>query len=244
MRVAAASSGNRIALTVSDDGRGIDTDAVRRAAEVRGADVDPLGIADPLEVIFAPGVSTAKSVSDVSGRGVGLDAVAAVVAELGGEIRVESRKGAGATFTIELPTTLVMLSAFLVEAAGWTYAVDVNQLVELGLVERGSIERGGHSVTWRDADLPYFELSQLVHASDDPWTREGRVPCLIARNGTTHAVIAVDRLVGERDVIVKSFGRHAALLRGVNGAIDLEDDRVALLIDLPALIGEVAAAAR
>ena len=247
VRVAAASSGNRIALTVSDDGRGIDAEAVASAARSRG--VDSFGVASPIDVIFAPGVSTAETVSGVSGRGVGLDAVAAVVSEFGGEIRVDSRPGLGATFTVELPTTLVLLSAFLVEAAGWTYAVDVNQLVELGLVEPGavesvSLERGGQVVTWRDADLPYFELSQLVHASVDPWTREGRVPCLIARNGATQAVIAVDRFVGERDVIVKSFGRHAAALTGVNGAIDLEDDRVALLIDLPALIGEVTAAAR
>ena len=70
------------------------------------------------------------------------------------------------------------------------------------------------------------------------------MPCLIARNGATQAVIAVDRFVGERDVIVKSFGRHAAALKGVNGAIDLEDERVALLIDLPALIGEVTSPAR
>ncbi len=249
VRVAAASSGNRIALTVSDDGRGIDEEAVVLAARSRGVDVESFGIASPIDVIFAPGVSTAESVSGVSGRGVGLDAVASVISELGGEIRVESRTGLGATFTVELPTTLVLLSAFLVEAAGWTYAVDVNQLVELGLVEPGavesdSIERGGQLVSWRDADLPYFELSQLVHAGVDPWTREGRVPCLIARNGVTQAVIAVDRFVGERDVIVKSFGRHSAVLKGVNGAIDLEDERVALLIDLPALIGEVTSAAR
>lgn len=236
VRVIAESSGNRIALQISDDGRGIDVESVRRAAAELGAPAATDVGSDPLDLIFVPGVSTADGVTDVSGRGVGLDAVAAVIGELGGEIRVESEPGRGTTFTIELPTTLVMLSAFLVEAAGWTYAVDVNQLVELGLVDTSSID--GPSVTWRDDALPFFALADLVRAEGEPWQSVGRVPCLIARHGHSHAAIAVDRFVGERDVIVKSFGRHATALRGISGAIDLEDRSVALLIDLPALIEE------
>lgn len=243
IRIAAESSGNRIALTVADDGRGIDGEAVRLAAEARGVVTTAAGSRRPLDMIFSPGVSTAAGVSGISGRGVGLDAVAAVVAELGGEIRVETELGKGTIFTLELPTTLVVLSAFLVEAGGWTYAVDVNQLVELGLVETESHD-GRRRVRWRDGELDYHELVDLVRAGGDPWRREGRVPCLIARNGSSQAVIAVDRFLGERDVIVKSLGRYAPALRGVSGAIDLEDDRIALLIDLPSLIGEEALAAR
>ncbi len=238
VRLSAESSGNRIALHISDDGRGVDVASVRRAAAALGLESATASRSDPLDLIFAAGVSTAPSVTDVSGRGVGLDAVAAVIGELGGEIRVVSETGRGTTFTIELPTTLVTLSAFLVEAAGWTYAVDVNQLVELGIVEDGAVDPNGPSVAWRDGALPFFTLSGLVRAAGDQGHPGNRIPCLIARSGNSRTAIAVDRFVGERDVIVKSLGRHAPALRGVSGAIDLEDSGVALLVDLSELIEE------
>lgn len=244
LRIAAESSGNRIALTISDDGRGIDVDAVRQAARERGVDDATLEAVSPLSLIFTPGLSTAARVTGLSGRGVGLDAVASVVADLGGEIRVDSEPGRGTMFTIELPTTLVMLPAFLVEASGWTYAVDVNQLVELCMLEPGLTDRATQTIGWRDELLPFYRLSDLVRTGDAPWQEIGRIPCLIARHGHSQAAIAVDRFVGERDVIVKSFGRHAATLRGVSGAIELEDRQVALLIDLPELIGEEALVSR
>jgi len=241
--VTAAASGNRVVLTVRDDGRGIDVEAIRRAATARGIDPGSAGSDRILDVLFTPGFTTAAEVSAVSGRGVGLDAVAATVAQLGGRIRVSTDAGLGASFTLELPTTLVMLSAFIVEAAGWSYAVDVNQLVELGLVERTAIDAGRRRISWRDAEIPYFELAALARAQPGTWAGGPRVPCLIARAGGQTSAIGVDRLVGEREVIVKSFGRNAPTLRGVTGAVDLEDDRIALCVDLSALIEEDARAA-
>jgi two-component system chemotaxis sensor kinase CheA len=185
-------------------------------------------------------VSTADSVSAVSGRGVGLDAVASAVAGLGGEVHVESAPGRGTTLTLTLPTTLVMVSAFLVEAGGATYGVDVNQISELALVDPASVQlvKDGAAVVWRDETMPFYRLSSLVRSSAEPWDRPGSLQCVIVRLGDRLAAVSVDRFVDEREVVVKSLGRHARALRGVSGAVDLEAGRVALMIDLPALVAE------
>src|SRR5262249_18077455 len=144
------------------------------------------------------------------------------------------------TFTLTLPTTLVLASVFLVEAGGAAYAVDVNQLTEVGFVDPATVEltKDGAAIAWRDERIPFLRLASLVHASGGAWEPPGRLPCLIVRFGERLAAVAVDRFVGEREVIVKSLGRHARAIRGVSGAIDVEDSRVALLIDVPALVGE------
>jgi two-component system chemotaxis sensor kinase CheA len=232
--VSAESDGNRVVITVSDDGAGIDLDAIRAAAARRQLEEE----ANPLDVIFQPGFTTAEAVSAISGRGVGLDAVAAAIADLGGEVTVQSQLGSGTTFRLRVPTTLVMISVFLVEVGGTPYAIDVNQLSELGIVERASVNGGGERrrVQWRDASLPIVELDSLVggHASH----RDARAQCLITSAGDRQAAIVVDRFVGEQEAIVKSLGRYGPRLRGVSGAIDLEGGRVALLLDLPTLLAE------
>jgi two-component system chemotaxis sensor kinase CheA len=234
----AESSGSRVVISVSDDGRGIDPEALRRA----GAAAEPPAFGGALDVIFQPGFSTAGAVSPISGRGVGLDAVASAARELGGEVSVESEPGRGATFRLTLPTTLVMVSAFFVDAGGLSYAVDVNHLSELGLVEAPC---GGDGeprvVAWREERLPFLDLAAVLGLST-PVPRKGKVPCLIVRAGGRLLAVAVDRFVDEREVIVKSLGRYGRELRGVNGAIDLEGGRVALLLDLPALVVQEARA--
>lgn len=226
--------GNRVAIAVEDDGRGLDTEALGRAAAERG--IEGVG----LDVAFQPGVSTATSVSEISGRGVGLDAVAGAVAALGGEVSGTSEPGRGTVFELTLPTTLVMVSAFFVESGGEIYAVDVNQIAELALVDPAAVVVGKISptITWRDAAIPLFVLAHLVGAQGDAWERQRRIPCVVARLGDRLAAIAVDRFITEREAVVKSLGSHAPRLRGVAGAVDVEAGRVALLIDLPALVGE------
>jgi len=177
-------------------------------------------------------------VSEISGRGIGLDAVAAAIAELGGEIAVESQRGRGTTITLTLPTTLVMTSAFFVEVGGLPYAVDVNQLSEVCFVDPSDVSEG--CIVHRSTPLRLVDLATALAipgARTSPLRRD-RIPCLVARAGDRKTALAVDRFVGEREVIVKSLGRYGPRLRGVNGAIDLEGGRVALLIDVPALVAE------
>jgi two-component system chemotaxis sensor kinase CheA len=226
--------GNRVAVSVEDDGRGVDAEALARVAGERG--VGESG----LDAVFRPGVTTAGGVTEISGRGVGLDAVAVAVAALGGDVEVSSEPGRGTTFTLTLPTTLVMVSAFFVEAGGETYAVDVNQIAELTLVEPEQVVVGkkGPSVSWRDTSIPLYIFTNLVGAGGDAWERTGRLPCVVARLGDRLAAIAVDRFIAEREAVVKSLGSHAPRLRGISGAVDVEGGRVALLVDIGALVVE------
>ncbi len=233
--------GNRVALIVRDDGAGIDVGAVRRAANAQGLAAD-----ESIEAIFAPGVSTAGAVTEVSGRGVGLDAVAAVVAALGGTIAVETERGKGTTFVILLPTTLVMLSVFLVEAAGGLYAIDVNQIGELASLDATYVERAvqatpadcGHVVEWRGESVRLYRLAELVGSDAPSKSSSGVVQCVTVRIWDRDVALSVDRLVGEREAIVKTVGRYMPVLKGVNGAIDIEGGRIALLLDIPGLIAE------
>lgn len=230
VRLRAEPFGNRVRITVADDGPGIDTRAVRRAARERGIALMS-GEERVIDAIFEPGLSTAETIDAVSGRGVGLDVVAAVARELGGEISVETEPGRGTSFHVTVPSTLVMISAVFVEAAGATYAIDVNQIDELAFHD----EPGARRLAWRDGELALHDLARLVRAGEST-ARRGRRPCLIARAGERRVAVAVDRFVGQREVIVKSLGRYAARLEGIAGAIDLEGGRVALLIDLAALV--------
>jgi two-component system chemotaxis sensor kinase CheA len=230
VRLRAEPFGNRVRITVADDGPGIDTRAVRRAARERGIALMS-GEERVIDAIFEPGLSTAETIDTVSGRGVGLDAVAAVARELGGEISVESEPGRGTSFHVTVPSTLVMISAVFVEAAGAIYAIDVNQIDELAFHD----VPGARRLAWRDGELALHDLARLVRAGEST-ARRGRRPCLIARAGERRVAVAVDRFAGQREVIVKSLGRYAAQLEGVAGAIDLEGGRVALLIDLAALV--------
>jgi len=234
----AESSGSRVVISVTDDGRGLDAGAILRAAAERGLEVP----ADPLSLIFEPGFSTAREVSSVSGRGVGLDAVAASVRAFGGDVGVASEPGRGSTFSLNLPTTLVLVSAFLVEAGGFPYAVDVNHLSELGLVERAAVSdsAGRRTVPWRGERLPFVSMAEMLNLPPRPEAGP-RLPCLIARAGDRLAAVAVDRFVEERETLVKTLGRFGPRLKGVTGAIDLEGGRVALLLDMPGLLAGQAA---
>jgi two-component system, chemotaxis family, sensor kinase CheA len=243
--IRAEPAGSRVVVSVSDDGAGIDFEGILRAAAERGIAAPDGDVADPIDLIFQSGVSTAARVSSVSGRGVGMDAVAAAVAELGGEIAVETARGVGTTVRLTLPTTLVMASAFFVEVAGLPYAVEVNQLSELCYVDPSDIgeDEGVSRVEWRATSMPFVDLAAALGVSDG--LRESRlrgaterIPCLVARAGERHAALAVDRFVGEREVIVKSLGRYGPSIRGVNGAVDLEGGRVALLLDIAMLMTE------
>jgi two-component system, chemotaxis family, sensor kinase CheA len=237
----AESAGSRVVVSVSDDGAGIDFDAVRRAAAERGVSAPNGTLADPIDLIFQSGVSTAARVSSISGRGVGMDAVAAAVAELGGEIAVETLRGSGTTVRLTVPTTLVMASAFFVEVGGFPYAVHVDQLSELCYIDPSDIgEEGGvRRVVWRSAAMPFVDLATALDAPVSADAREKRrIPCLVARAGERRAALAVDRFVGEREVIVKSLGRYGPFIPGITGAVDLEGGRVALLLDIAMLMTE------
>ncbi|HYV04786.1 MAG TPA: chemotaxis protein CheW [Blastocatellia bacterium] len=259
IKIEASLEGTRAKVAVSDDGRGIDPVAVRNRAIQAGLITldDSLTNEETIRLILRPGFSTADQISAVSGRGVGLDAVERTIHELGGEILISSEKGKGARFEFLLPTTLVMLSAFLVRAGDWRYAINVGQILELLYVSPEEIQGrdGKRSIAWRDSTIPLVELKYLLglggarvfhqtpgdNGVNGKRTQAGtngslRVPVFITRAAERTVGVAVERFEEQREIIVKSLGSLGKLIKGVTGAVDLEGGDVALVLDLPSLL--------
>lgn len=234
----ASLEGTRAIIAISDDGRGIDPDQVRRRAIQMGAIASNqrLSQKDTLRLIFLPGFSTASEVSAVSGRGFGLDAVERTMHELGGEIRVSSQKGRGSRFELIVPTTLLMISAFIVRVVRWRYAINVGQIEELIYVHPGEISGRNErlSINWRGMRIPFVELSQLIGL--EPMIRHDKIPTIVTRVAERKVAVAVERFEGQREIIVKSLGKLARKIKGVVGATDLEGGDVALVLDIPSLV--------
>jgi two-component system chemotaxis sensor kinase CheA len=254
IRIEAALEGARAVISITDDGRGIDVEAVRRRALEAGliSESDQLSEPEILALVFRPGFSTADHVSAVSGRGVGLDAVGRTIHELGGEVRVASEPGNWARFEIAVPTTLVMISAFIVTAGGWSYAINVNQIIELCYAETDEIlgRDGRRCIMWNGVTVPLVELGYLLGLGgarvlhDTPGAdlragaanESGRVPLLITRAADRTVAVAVEGFQKQREIIVKSLGSIGSRLKGVIGGVDLEGGEVALVLDLPSLL--------
>lgn len=260
VRIEAFSEGSRVVLRVSDDGRGVDSGLVARAAVERGLVAPGARVSDEqaLRLIFRPGFSTAARASLVSGRGVGLEVVEHAVEAAGGEVRVRSVRGRGTTFELRLPTTLALLASLVVRSAGHVYCVDAARVVATGHVERSDIEVEGAPKTlrWRGRELPLVSLRELLgRGSEEDADGEGRVAFFVARAGgrlgegeqgdgleTGGVAVVVDEVEGHAQSLVRGLGRHATRWRGVGGATELSDGTVALVLDLPRLLEAAAGA--
>ena len=248
--------GTRAVISITDDGRGIDQSEVRRRAVEAGliADDEVLSEEETLRLILRPGFSTANQISAVSGRGVGLDAVERTIFELGGEVRISSEKGKWTRFDLAVPTTLVMISAFIVRASGWRYAVNVAQIIELIYISPEEIigRDGRRSVSWRGGTIPLVELgyalglggARLLHqpgvqkTDGNHATAAGsvKVPVLVTSAADRNVAVAVEQFDEQREIIVKSLGSVGRRLKGIVGAVDLEGGDVALVLDIPNLL--------
>ncbi|HET9531835.1 MAG TPA: ATP-binding protein [Blastocatellia bacterium] len=262
VKIGASLEGTRAIITIEDDGRGIDPAEVRRRSAQIGAtsEGEELTEEETLRLIFRPGFSTAGQVSAVSGRGVGLDAVERTIHELGGEIRLRSQKGVGTIFELAVPTTLVMISSFIVRVSDWRYAINVGQINELLYVDPSDVlgRDGRRSIVWQGSQIPMVELKFLLGLGgarvfhQPEWAAVGfpgvhqqggngsaqrsRVPIFVTRSGEKPVAVAVEEFEEQREIIVKSLGPHGRKIKGVVGAVDLEGGDVALVLDLPSLL--------
>lgn len=230
--LAAANRSGRIHITVTDDGRGIDVDRIVAAATEQGIASTGLSMDQCLRLIFRPGFSTSSELSDLSGRGIGLDVVDRAMEVAGGEVRVATDAGAGTTFAMIVPATLSMVRCLLVRGGEQTYAIDAAYAMDLSTVKDG----GNY------AELPLLHLSNLVGETGVE-TNEGatilwRPPKLptIKDNGESAYRIAVDRVLARQETLVRSLGRHAPRWTGICGAAELFDGSVALVLDMEELI--------
>ena len=245
LRLSAAHRSGRIVIEVSDDGGGINRDRVRAKAIERGlvsAEAE-LSDAEIDNLIFAPGFSTAEKVSDLSGRGVGMDVVKRSVQALGGRITVTSRPGQGATVTLSLPLTLAVLDGMVVSVDSQTLVVPLSAVVETLRPKPGDVHRLGASTTLlavRDTYLPIIDVGVALgyrHEELDPTTG---VVLLIESGEGERAALLVQSIQDQRQVVIKSLEANYRPVDGVAAATILGDGRVALILDVDAMVARPA----
>ncbi|SFU75415.1 chemotaxis protein CheA [Alicyclobacillus macrosporangiidus] len=235
IQLRAYASGQHVFIEVADDGRGIDVERVRRRAIERGL-VDPvqaghLSDEQVYEFLFASGFSTAETVSDISGRGVGLDAVRQKVESLGGRVEIESVRGQGTTFRIRLPLTLAMLEALLVEVAGHIFAIPLTAVEEVVAASSGNVRvvHGTRVLDDRGKLVPLVDVGTWLLG-----TEGGGRWLVVCREGNRRAAFAVERLLGQREIVHKSLGEYLAQVPWFAGAAILGDGGIALIADVHA----------
>ena len=246
----AALDGHRAVLKISDDGRGLDPARIRtRAIELgrfSSVQVDEMSDDEIFELIFQPGFTTAEEVSEISGRGVGLDTVRAAVAALGGSVSIESQLGKGTTFVLGLPTSLAVARVLLVEAAGKRFCIPAHAVdkVARGTIVAPSGVEGRATVEIDGRRLPAYRLSDALHLASEPAV-EREQSILVVEAGERRYGLAVDQVMEARDAVVKSLGPLLEGTPGISSATVLGDGSVALILnaaELPEAAARISAA--
>lgn len=230
--------GSEVIIAISDDGRGVDIPAVRQQAVRQGLDIDALTDEEALELIFLGGLSTSRFVTDVSGRGVGLDVVRANVEAAHGRVEVRSEPAAGSEFRVVVPITLAVLRCLLVEAGGQRFALPFHRVVSSQSYDQAAgLRAEGRPVVVVDGrPIAVSGLAETVGVDDSAESANGTAPVVIlADTGHRHA-FRVDRLVGQRDVVLKGLTRLLPHLPAVAGASVEPDGSVLIVLDPPGLI--------
>ncbi|MBC3501569.1 chemotaxis protein CheA [Pseudomonas sp. SWRI59] len=244
--LSAEQEGDHILLSISDDGKGMDPNILRAKAVEKGLmDKDAaerLSESDCYNLIFAPGFSTKTEISDVSGRGVGMDVVKTKISQLNGSINIYSAKGQGSKIVIKVPLTLAIMPTLMVMLANQAFAfplVNVNEIFHLDL-SRTNVVDGQEVVIVRDKALPLFYLKRwLVQGQVHEEQHEGHV--VILSVGTQRIGFVVDQLVGQEEVVIKPLGKMLQGTPGMSGATITGDGRIALILDVPSMLKRYAA---
>ncbi|MDO3382573.1 chemotaxis protein CheA [Gilvimarinus algae] len=241
--LAAEQEGDHILLSITDDGAGMDPEKLRQIAVDKGvfdADtVQRLSDTEAFNLIFAPGFSTKKEISDVSGRGVGMDVVKTKITQLNGSIEIQSTLGEGTRFNIKVPLTLAIMPTLMIMLANQTFAlplVSVNEIFHMDL-RKSHIVDGQECVAVRDQAIPIFYLKNwLVHGQRVSAKSMGEGHVVIVTVGTRRVGFVVDQLIGQEEVVIKPLGKMLQGTPGMAGATITGDGTIALILDVPSLL--------
>ena len=241
IRLAALHRSGRIVIEVSDDGRGINREKVLQIAMKKGLVSSDAQLSDDEidNLIFLPGFSTAATVSDISGRGVGMDVVRRSVQALGGRISISSKPGFGSTFTLSLPLTLAVLDGMVVDVAGQTLVVPINSIVESLQPAQGDVHRLGPKgvvLSVRNTYVPVIDVGEIMGYRTEAGDPAKSVLLLIEGEGGSRAALVVDAIQGQRQVVIKSLEANYKQVEGIAAATILGDGRVALILDVDAAL--------
>ena len=232
----AATSGEHVVIEIADDGRGIDAERVAARARERGLISGDVRLDEALllKLICAPGFSTRDEADRASGRGVGMDVVASVIEELGGVLTLATEKGRGTRFRVELPLTLAIADAIIAIAGGQRFAFPQTVVREVIEVEASAVRvlENNEIVSYRGGVLPLLRLARLFGLEE---TTARVFHAFVVGHGASAVGLAVDRAVGQKEVVVRGLNDPLVKVAGVAGATDLGDGRVVLILDVAAL---------
>jgi two-component system, chemotaxis family, sensor kinase CheA len=234
--------GNSVVIEVEDDGNGIDLNRVRKKAVEKGiisqVEADSLDEKSSVELLFKPGFSTAEKISDISGRGVGLDVVKTKIESLNGVVEVETVSGKGSKFIIRLPLTLAIIQALMVTIGSEKYAIPLNVIRDITTISSDTIRNihGQEVVLNRDSVLPIIRLSRVLEAEGSSTETDKEMTVVVVKKGEKNAGFIVDSLIGQQEIVIKTLGKYLSGIRFIAGATILGDGQVALIVDTNSLI--------
>lgn len=234
--------GNNVVIEVRDDGAGINTEAVKKKAIERGTitpeQAENMSEKEIVDLLFLPSFSTAKQVTDVSGRGVGLDVVKSKIEALSGEVEVKTKLGEGSTFTIRLPLTLAIIQALMVVIGNEKYAISLGsiQTIEDISPEDVKLVQAKEVIHIRGTVIPIIRLNKILDIESEKNDENGRMTVIIVKKGDKQAGLVVDELIGQQEIVIKSMGKFIKVPKIISGATILGNGEVALILDANALI--------
>lgn len=233
--------GNNVVIEVRDDGNGIDVEAVRKKAISKGTITEEqaavMSDKEIIDLLFKPSFSTAEKISDVSGRGVGLDVVKSKIEALGGDVEVKSVYGEGSTFIIRLPLTLAIIQALMVKLGDEKYAISLGSIQTIEDIPVSEIKyvHAKEVIHLRGNVIPLIRLRDVLDVPGEPEDQEN-ITVVIVSKGDKQAGLVVDSLIGQLEIVIKSLGKYININRMISGATILGDGSVALIIDANTLV--------
>lgn len=249
IRLSACHEGNHIVVAVEDDGKGMDPEALKRKAVEKGIltpqEASAMSARDALNLIFAPGFSTAAQVTNVSGRGVGMDVVKTNIQQVNGLVDIESTLGKGTRVEVRIPLTLAIIQALLVRCGREVYAVPLGSVVETVRIDAEEVKTVNQNpvLRLRDQVMPLLWLSDLFRVPREEGASEARRYVVVLGIAEKRVGLVVDSLVGEEEVVIKNLGTYLSDVPGIAGATIRGDGRVTLIVDVTQVL-ELAARSR
>ena len=233
--------GNNVVIEVGDDGNGIDVENVRKKAIEKGTitpeQAEVMTDKDIIDLLFRPSFSTSEKITDVSGRGVGLDVVKSKIEALGGDVEVKTKLGEGSTFIVRLPLTLAIIKALMVKLGDEQYAISLGSIETLEDITKSDIKyvNSKEVIHLRDKVIPIIRLGKLLDVESSNEDSEN-MTVVIVRKGDKRAGIVVDSLIGQMEIVIKSLGSYINVNKMISGATILGDGDIALIIDANTLV--------
>ena len=235
-------SGNHVFIEIEEDGAGISREKVLKSALKKGVvtseQAASMSDSEVYQLLFAPGFSTAEVISDISGRGVGLDVVKAKISSLGGHVTIYSTLGKGTNFSVQLPLTLSIIAAMLIRLGSEKFAIPLSSIVETGIVKQSQIRtiHGNKMLEFRNTHIPLVSLSRIFSIPDFDETTEEETEIVVVRKGERLVALAVQDFIGQNEIVIKNLSKYLPEVPGISGATILGDGQVALIIDPNAFI--------